>query len=178
MKNMKKTVVLLTAIAVLLCATVGGTVAYLVTSTRSITNTFTPSNVTISIEENMSGNVKNDVKIKNIGNTAAYIRAAVVVTWQDESGNVYGQVPVENVDYSISWSKDKWSEPNNGYYYYTSSVAPNDETGVLFTACKPKKAAPAEGYTLHVEIIAEAIQSTPASAVREAWGFVPGSSNS
>ena len=80
MKNMKKTVVLLTAIAVLLCATVGGTVAYLVTSTRSITNTFTPSNVTISIEESMSGNVKNDVKIKNTGNTAAYIRAAVVVT--------------------------------------------------------------------------------------------------
>lgn len=177
MKNMKKTVVLLTAIAVLLCATVGGTVAYLVTSTRSITNTFTPSNVTIRIEENMSGKVKNDVKIENIGNTAAYIRAAVVVTWQDASGNVYGQVPVEGMDYSINWSKNGWMGPKNGYYYYTSPVAPRDKTGVLFTDCKPIKAVPAEGYTLHVEIIAEAIQSTPASAVRGAWGFVPGSNN-
>ena len=170
MKNMKKTVVLLTAIAVLLCATVGGTVAYLVTSTRSLTNTFTPSNVTIISEEKMSENVKNDVMIRNTGNTAAYIRAAVVVTWQDASGNVYGQVPVEGVDYRIDWTKDKWIGPKNGYYYYTSPVTPGNATGVLFTACEPTKAAPAEGYTLHVEIIAEAIQSTPTSVVRDNWG--------
>ena len=33
---------------------------------------------------------------------------------------------------------------------------------------------PAEGYALHVEIISEAVQAEPVDAVRNAWGFVPG----
>ena len=67
-----------------------------------------------------------------------------------------------------------WIRKGN-YDYCTAPVAPGGETGVLFTSCRPLRAAPAEGYALHVEILSEAVQAEPDSAVREAWGFVPGS---
>lgn len=176
MKNIKKSLVLLTAMIVLLCAVVGGTVAYLVTATDPVTNTFTPTSASTTIEEKFENNVKNDVTIKNNGDVDVYIRAAVVITWQDSSGKVLGQVPVAGTDYTITWSMVDWIGPkSDGYYYYKKPVSKNESTGVLFTDCKPKKAAPVDGYTLHVEIISEAIQAEPTTAVQEAWGFVPGS---
>lgn len=176
MKNMKKSLVLLTAMVVLLCAVVGGTVAYLVTATYPVTNTFTPSSLETEIEENFLDNVKSDVKITNTGNVKAYIRAAVIVTWQNTDGTVYGTVPKPGVDYSFTGPVSGWTGPaSDGYYYYTSPVEPKSATSVLIQYCTPLKAAPADGYTLHVEIISEAIQAEPTTAVQEAWGFVPGS---
>lgn len=176
MKNIKKSLVLLTAMVVLLCAVVGGTVAYLVTATDPVTNTFTPTSSSTSIEEDFNGKVKNNVKITNTGDVDVYIRAAVVVTWQNDAGTVLGQAPKEVSDYTIDWTMNDWIGPkNDGYYYYTKSVSKDNTTGVLFTDCKPLKAAPVDGYTLHVEIISEAIQAEPTTAVQEAWGFVPGS---
>lgn len=178
MKNMKKSLVLLTAMVVLLCAVVGGTVAYLVTATDPVTNTFTPSSLETKIEENFLDNVKSDVKITNTGNVKAYIRAAVIVTWQNADGTVYGAVPEPGVDYSFTGPVSGWTGPaSDGYYYYTSPVEPKSATSVLIQYCTPLKAAPADGYTLHVEIISEAIQAEPTTAVKDAWGFVPGSSS-
>lgn len=173
MKNIKKMLVLLTALIVVLCAAVGGTVAYLATSTGSVTNTFTPTSVSTDIDEdfNDNDNVKKDVKVKNTNEVDVYIRAAVVITWQDSSGKVLGQVPVAGTDYAITWSMADWIGPkSDGYYYYKKPVSKNESTGVLFTDCKPKKAAPVDGYTLHVEIISEAIQAEPTTAVTQAWG--------
>lgn len=171
MKNMKKMLVLLTALIVVLCAAVGGTVAYLATSTGSVTNTFTPTSVSTVIIEDFKGSVKNEVTIKNNGDVDVYIRAAVVVTWQNNEGTVLGQEPEAGSDYTIDWKMNNWIGPkNDGYYYYTKSVSKDHTTGVLFTDCKPLKAAPMDGYTLHVEIISEAIQAEPTSVVAGAWG--------
>lgn len=176
MKNIKKSLVLLTAMVVLLCAVVGGTVAYLVTATDPVTNTFTPSSLETEIEEKFSNNVKSDVKITNTGNVKAYIRAAVIVTWQNTDGTVYGVVPKLGEDYSYTGAESGWTGPaSDGYYYYTSPVEPRSETSVLIQSCKPQKAAPADGYTLHVEIISEAIQAEPTTAVHDAWGVTVGS---
>ena len=170
MKNKKKMLVLLTALIVVLCAAVGGTVAYLATSTGSVTNTFTPTSVSTDIVEEFEDNVKNNVKVKNTNEVDVYIRAAVVITWQNGEGTVLGQAPVAGLDYAITWTMDQWIGPkNDGYYYYTKSVSKGNATGVLFTDCKPLKAAPVDGYTLHVEIISEAIQAEPTSAVEGAW---------
>ena len=171
MKNMKKMLVLLTALIVVLCAAVGGTVAYLATSTGSVTNTFTPTSVSTDIDEKFEDNVKKDVKVKNTNEVDVYIRAAVVITWQNGEGTVLGQAPIAGTDYDITWTMDQWIGPeNDGYYYYTKSVSKDNTTGVLFTDCTPLKAAPVDGYTLHVEIISEAIQAEPTSAVEGAWG--------
>lgn len=180
MKITKKMLVLLTALIVVLCAAVGGTVAYLVTSTGPVTNTFTPSKVTTEIDEKFNEKVKNEVKIKNKGDVDAYIRAAVVITWQDANGVVLGQKPVAGTDYLITWTLNDWTALNSdGYYYYTNPVSANGgTTGVLFTECKPVKPAPVDGYTLHVEIISEAIQAEPTSVVTGAWGVsVDGNGN-
>ena len=170
MKNMKKMLVLLTALIVVLCAAVGGTVAYLATSTGSVTNTFTPTSVSTVIDEEFNDNVKKYVKVKNTNEVDVYIRAAVVVTWQNGEGKVLGQAPKAGSDYTITWTMSNWIAPkNDGYYYYTKSVSKDQTTGVLFTDCKPLQAAPVDGYTLHVEIISEAIQAEPTSAVEGAW---------
>lgn len=176
MKNMKKSLVLLTAMVVLLCAVVGGTVAYLVTATDPVTNTFTPSSLKTEIEEVFENNEKKNVTIKNTGTVKAYIRAAVIVTWQKADGTVYGVVPKLGEDYSYTGAESGWTGlASDGYYYYTSPVEPGAATSALIQFCMPLKAAPADDYTLHVEIISEAIQAEPTTAVQEAWGFVPGS---
>lgn len=161
MKNIKKkSLVLLIAVALLLTSSVSGTLAYLSASSKSVENTFTPSSTGTEIVEDFKDNVKKDVAIKNTGSIDVYIRAAVVITWEKTDGTVYAQKPVEGEDYQITWTKEGWSDlQSDGFYYYNSRVASQSSTGVLFTNCKPLKSAPAEGYTLHVEIIAQSIQA-------------------
>lgn len=161
---------LLVALAVVLCAVVGTTVAYLFDKTDSITNTFTPANVTTEITEEFDNKVKNNVKVTNTGDVDAYIRAAVVVTWQDDDGNVYPTAPVEGTDYTVIWTMDGWKE-KDGYYYYTKVVEQGKSTGILLTSCKPVEGKAPEGYHLVVEILASAIQAE--SAVTDAWGVNP-----
>lgn len=149
--------VLLVSVIVLLIGMVGGTLAYLTTSTEDVVNTFIPGKADISVEETLDGDTKKDVKIQNNGNVDVIIRAKVVVTWQDDSGNVYYKKPVEGTDYFITWTKAGWSGPTTDGYYTHDSVKPGDTTGILFTDCTPSGVAPA-GYHLVVDIISEATQ--------------------
>ncbi len=164
--SQKTRVVLLVSVLLMLTISVIGSIAYLVDNTKPLKNIFTPTSVPIKVEEDLDGDVKKNVQITNTGNTDAYIRAAVIVTWVDKDGNVYGQSPVAGTDYTIDWKKDGWVE-YGGYYYYTTAVTPNGSTGVLFTECKPLISK--DGYQLSVEIVAQSIQAQPASAVEEAW---------
>ena len=108
--------------------------------------------------------------MKNTGDTAAYLRAAVLVTWQDASGNVLGTAPVAGQDYSITMpASAKWAQAKEGFWYYSEAVAPGASTEALIGECKPLKAAPQAGYTLHVEIVASAIQSTLGTNAQTAW---------
>lgn len=168
----KRSFVLLTALTVLMLGVVGATVSYLITSTEPVTNTFEYAKVSCKVNETFTGGVKSDVTIQNTGNIAAYIRAAVIVTWKDASGNVYGQVPVAGTDYKISYSETGWTKQGD-YYYCSSAIAAGAETPVLIQNCQ-KLSAPLEGYNLSVEILADAVQSQPANAVQQAWGYTPG----
>lgn len=179
-----RAIIMLVFLFLVLGITVGGTLAYLIAVDGPITNTFTPSKVTTSVEETLEGNIKKNVQIKNTGDTTAYIRAAVVVTWQDSGGNVYGQVPVAGTDYTIvynikasgeSQAAYQWILAEDGYYYWTSPVKSDDEdanncmTGILITSCEPSVGKAPEGYSLSVEIIGSGIQSVPISAVTTEW---------
>ena len=87
--NRKKTVLLLAMVVLILAGAVGGTLAYIVTSSGPVQNTFTPAHVTCAVEESDfvdgTSTIKNNVTIRNTGNTSAYIRAAVVANWCDAS---------------------------------------------------------------------------------------------
>lgn len=170
-----KSIAMLVSLIALLVVFVGSTIAYLFMQTDSITNTFTPTSTGITIVEENEGSTKNNVKITNTGEIKAYIRATVVVTWKDTNGNVYGKAPVENTDtnsdgdYEVTWTKNSWVKGSDGFYYYKEPVESGDSTGVLLTDCKPVEGKAPEGYNLSVEILAQAIQAEPTSAVTDAW---------
>lgn len=175
-KNHKYTLLLVCLLLTVLLA-VGGTIAYIFTDTDPVVNTFTPVKVDNEIHEELEANVKENVQIKNTGTTDAFIRAKVVVTWQNEKGEVYPVMPVsklensEEYDYEILYNQADWAEiaSTPGYWYFRFSVAPGEFTTSLIESAEPTKAAPAEGYTLHIEILSQAIQSEPATAVQDAW---------
>lgn len=166
---------LLVSLLLVIGVTIGGTLAYIVAGSGPAENTFTPSKVTTFVEETVNSGEKADVMIKNTGDTTAYIRAAVVVTWQDEVGNVYGQKPGEG-DYTITWGKNGWvKNESDGFYYYLSSVKPGDSTENLIAMCAPVDGKAPAGYSLAVEIICSGIQAEGQDSmgnkpIELAWG--------
>lgn len=169
----KKSLLLIISSAVLVLSLVGMTIAFIIDKTDPITNIFKPSRVSCSvIEENWTdGNtVKENVKILNTGDTDAYIRSAIVVTWQNENGEVLGVAPALGTDYTISLNTTDWALGNDGYYYHKSAVEDGTNSAVLINSCEVTAEAPTAGYTLSVEILASAVQSEPDTAVNDAWG--------
>lgn len=182
--------VALVAILVLLCCAVAGTVAYLVTKTDSVVNTFTPSKVTTYVEEEFNGQTKSNVKIQNTGDIDAYIRVAVIVNWADDKGNVSG-TPVKDSDYVMDLNIDTgtttnapWFKGSDGYYYCKTAVKSVKQdtkdcyTPVLIKSCiKATGAQAPAGYDLQVTILADGIQSKPDNVVKEVWKVVEVNNN-
>lgn len=171
-----KAFVTLLCVLALGLGTAGGSLAYLAANTPALENRLTPGSVSCGVNETFDGKAKSDVTVTNTGNTDAYIRAAIAVTWQDEHGNVFSQRPEEGpgMDFFLSIGEG-WSRGDDGYYYCLTPIAPGGATPVLIETCKPGSPDRApEGYRLCVEILADAVQSSPEDAVLDAWGFVPG----
>ena len=174
----RKTATLLVAIVLLLGVAVGTTVAYLITNTGSVVNKFEYAKTNVTVDEKFDGAKKENVQVRNKGNIPVYVRATYVVNWLDKDGNVVASVPADyKYDLTVyTQDKDKdsrWVKGTDGYYYYLDPVQPNDSTkGSLLTCTVTYPANPE--YTLSVEILATAIQSEPATAVRSAWGVKVG----
>lgn len=173
--RMNRTAVLFMAIIMLIGAVIGSTVAFLITNTGPVENKFAYASVSCAVEEKFDGSTKEKVQIKNTGSTDAYIRATYVVNWVDAQGDIVASVP-EGYSYSLDVNPDgKWTKMGD-YYYYLTPVAPGKSTPGSLLTCTVKRPKNPE-YRLSVEILATAIQSTPAKAVTEAWGVTPASGN-
>ena len=177
MSKRKRIIALL--VGVILLAGTAGTLAWL-SVTGVLVNQFGIGSVTPSVQETLNGKVKSDVKAKNTGTAPAYIRAAVDIYWQDQDGARLWDEPKEEpkgeADYEIAWSVAdasgansayNWVKASDGFYYWTSPVAPGAETGVLINRVTELKAT--EGRNLVVDISTQAVQATPDDAVTEAW---------
>lgn len=173
--RVNKTLFALLAIVMVIGAVVGTTVAFLITNTGPVENKFAYASVSCEVKEDFDGSTKKNVQITNTGNTDAYIRATYVVSWVDAQGNIVASVP-DGYSYSLNVNPyDKWTKMGD-YYYYLTPVAPRESTpGSLLTCTVTRPENPE--YRLSVEILATAIQSTPAKAVTEAWGVTPTSGN-
>ena len=178
MSKRKRIIALL--VGVILLAGTAGTLAWL-SVTGVLVNQFGIGSVTPSVQETLNGKVKSDVKAKNTGTAPAYIRAAVDIYWQDQDGARLWDEPKEEpkgeADYEIAWSVAdasgansayNWFMASDGFYYWTSPVAPGAETGVLINRVTELKAT--EGRNLVVDISTQAVQATPDEAVHDAWG--------
>ena len=176
--RMNKLAILFIAVVMLIGAVVGSTVAFLVTKTAPVENKFTYASVSCAVSETFNGATKEKVQIKNTGTTDAYIRATYVVSWLNKDGSIapvpQGTIP-NGYALSISENPDKaWTKGTDGYFYYLTPVAPGgltDGSLVNCTVTYPQGVEPE--YILSVEILATAVQSTPANAVREAWPNMP-----
>ena len=167
----KRSTALLASLLLLLTCLVGTTVAYLFDVSSPIINIFTPSAVSCQVnEESFENDVKADVYITNTSNIPAYIRAAIVITWQDHDGNVYAVSPVSGQDYEIEINGTDWTY-EGGYYYYKSDVPANGDTTPLINYCTPITGQAPIGYGLNVEILGSAIQADGMGATsgQEAW---------
>lgn len=152
----------------IIAGTVGGAYAYLTAKTDPISNEFIPAKVSCLVEEDFAEGVKSNVKVRNTGNIDAYIRAVVVATFVSEDGKVLATAPKESVDYFIQWGDDGWIKGQDGYWYHTKPVKP-EETTVPLIESAYELSVP-DGYRLHLQILATGVQSDPTIAVQEAWG--------
>lgn len=114
-----------------------------------------------------------------------YVRVALVPTWKDAQGNIYGQQPLVDVDYTLDFNTEDWQRL--GDYYYCNTPVTGETTPDLFVNGQQLlqiKSASAEGYSLHVEIVAETVQAIGSrqptggqavgtEAVLDAWGVKP-----
>lgn len=168
------------ALALALTVTVGGTLAWLATHTDPVTNTFEMGQVTPVVTEDFEQNtdVKKDVSVRNNGNVPAYIRVALVATWENGSGDVKpADLDKLDIDWGPEGGSESAGEPGNGwiklgdYYYYQAPVAGQDFTNNLIAEATVRTdSEQPEGYHMNLQVIADSIQAAPAEAVTTTWG--------
>ena len=161
----RKRTALIVALALLLTLSAGLTAAFLIDETPDVENSFNPAGVPISIDETVEDGAKTRVQIVNDGNTDAYIRVAVIGNAVNEKGGIIGAA---DAPFTLG---SGWVAGDDGYYYYTKPVAPQDTTENLLGS-----AIDLNGK--QVTIVAESIQSDGVDAsgnkpVFRAWGFDP-----
>lgn len=156
------------ATVMLLALAIGGTVAWLTDKSPAVVNTFTPSQVRCEVVEDFNDQtgVKSKVQVKNISDIPAFIRVKLVTYRTNGKGQHIGgtaELPAFNPG-------SGWVE-HNGYYYYTQPVQPQNFTGILIDEIRLQDPyMDADGGRQAMDVMAEAIQSVPEAAVKEAWG--------
>ena len=161
----RKTALIL-SLCLIFALAVGTTFALLKASTAPVENTFTAAKSGTDIVEELDGNQKKSIVVKNTGTAVSYVRVKLVMNWVDENGNVSAE-PV-NITPSIT---DNWFE-QGGIYYYKMPVAPDGKTENLLKADSPitEPADKPAGCHLEVTVLAESIQAAPSKAVQQSWG--------
>lgn len=166
----KRSLVLVVSVLVLLLAVAGGTLAWLTAQTDGVVNTFTPAQVSCEVTENFDGTTKSNVNVENTSNIPAYIRVKLVTYRVNEDGqHIGGTATIPDFTPGTNWVE------HDGYYYYTLPVAASgtpdipliNEAGINLTGSYDDDA---DGGKQVIEVMAEAIQSSPAEAVGTAWG--------
>ena len=174
----RKTIAIVVAVCVLALACVGGALAWL-SATGVLVNTFGIGTVAPAVEETLQDAVKSNVYVTNEGTAPMYLRAEVDIYWQDENGNRLWEQPVEGTNYQITWgdqvkhdsdanAENTWTKGRDGHWYWTSSVAPGKNTGVLISNVREIDAQ--AGRNLVVDVMTQAVQASPEEAACSAWG--------
>ena len=146
----------------------GATFAYLTNQTEAVVNTFTPGEVDCTVEEEFDGFKKVDVNVTNTGNTDVYIRVKLVTyRVNDQGDHIGGAATIPEFTPGTGWFY------SDGYYYYESPVAPQGKPDNALIGNDgielQQKYDDADGGKQVIEVMAEAIQSTPEEAVEQSW---------
>ena len=163
----KRSLVLVVSLLALLLVVAGGTLAWL-TAQDSVSNTFTPAHVSCVVTEEFNGTVKSNVNVTNTSDIAAFIRVKLVTYRVNSDGQrIGGTATIPTFTPGEGWVK------YGDFYYYTLPVAPGEKpkTDLIGTeGIKLAQYTDADGGKQVIEVMAEAIQSQPDRAVKNAWG--------
>ena len=140
-------------------AALGG--ALTLTAGELHTFTLNPDDVDVSITDEISEGVKQNIVITNTGNVAAYLRAVIVANWQDADGNIVAAWDFAPEEFT-GLPGEGWTQKSDGYYYTTSAVAAGEDAPALFSTYTPP-ASPADGAHLVMDIAVQAVNSKPVS---------------
>lgn len=173
MKNRKKTILLAVTIALVLAASVGGTIAWITTSTPGIENVFKPVEVnTWLVEEGWEdgGSSKPSIQVQNDSDPTKYIPVYVRVA---VSGNwvLKGEIVAPWTDMPNTINSDWFKQ---GDFYYYKKVLPVDgitsnllDTNYPIQPEKPES-VPADAH-LEVDVLHQSIQANPTTVVEGLW---------
>ncbi|MCF0135321.1 MAG: hypothetical protein HUJ69_02760 [Lachnospiraceae bacterium] len=166
-----KTIALLLALALIICAAVAGTIAFLTDRTDKVENTFAPSSVSCEVRESFSANALTGVNVKNTGDIDAYIRVRLVTYRVNSAGrHIGGSAAVPAFTPGAGWVY------LDGFYYYTQPVTPGTLPEAPLAASLPLQTySDADGGSQAIEVLAEAIQAqgtdvSGKTAPQAAWG--------
>jgi len=166
-----KPVTLLLSLLLIFGIVTSGTLAYLFVSSSLLSNSFRSVKVTSRIEETFDTTVKSSIKVKNTGDINAWIRVALVPTWENNSGNAVNQ-PVNEGDINVSINTVSWFKGTDGYYYCRDKIATDKSSPEMLSAAisvNPSSAGYIAGYHMNLQVLCEAIQSEPVTAVTSVW---------
>lgn len=134
--------------------------------------------IDITVEEELHGNIKSDVKLKNTGKSPAYVKAAVVFTpISKTNGQVLSNVTVQPEDVSINWNTNAFDNGSwitidgtisnsiqtssnisnsncySNIYIWNRVLTPDESTENLINSVQVNTA----DYNVRVDIITDAI---------------------
>lgn len=164
---------LIISLVLLLAALAGGTVAYLLDYTSKVTNTFTPANVAVEIEEKFENNVKENVYIHNTSDIQVFVRVTLVEYWKNAAGEIVPPPAEPQFDWG-GWKNaadPDWLQVGNIYYYKKPLDAESasyftDDTSALIERVTVELP---DGYKFYLDVHAEAVQAEPETVVGQAW---------
>ena len=157
------------SVLVLLAAAAMGTLALIQVNTGTVSNTFVPPNVNISINENKTQDLKSDITFTNTGDTEVYIRAALVIYWQDTiDGELVTVAKPEGASVTVGDPAGGWFRVGD-IFYYSLPVAPGGQTAVMNGENRVTGIPDGSTASCIIDVRAEAIQASPADAVEAAW---------
>ncbi len=173
----KKQWFMITLVVLSLIATVGTAYALMRKETPVVENTFTPAVVQCEVHQNLThdGTPKyvtqhDDIRVKNTGNVAAYVRIRFVSYWMayNDKNDEWEIVPKTSVMPELH-IENGWIQGSDYTYYYPTPIAPDAYTSFIINTEAVPLATDGD-YVQVLEVFAEAIQSLPTDAANSSWG--------
>ncbi len=159
-KKLLTVTVLLLLLAVL---GVGGSLAYFAHRADPVINTFQAGSVEAEILEEVEGNQKTSIQVKNTGKSPVYVRVRLISYWMDGENIAPMDSKAVSVTLHSGWIKI------GEYYYYKKPLASGSTTEDLLAG--PITMTSENGYAQVIEVLADTIQASPAEAVQEVWNI-------
>ena len=169
---------LIAAAALCIAAVAGLTLAFMFKKAEK-TNRFIPAEVSCAVREKTDGSEvtgiaavgseKSDIRVENTGNVKEFIRLRLVSYYVDSNGDIAGKAASQYPNLTL---KNGWLAGADHTYLFPSPVEPGKTTEILCEPFTLGQTRLENGSTVYqvIEVIAEAVQAEPISAVREAWG--------